>query len=142
MPGPAHAKFAGVRQSAVWALYEGLFPLPACETKRMYLYAFAVAAFVCSFCEHQLCCAGSFFRLALGPAFALRVIDRYLSDSVSASCLCVWPGSLVSLELPSGAFVHRRCELWRVCTYSRCGIRMRPNQAVLIGVVSGCELAP
>ena len=31
-------------------------------------------------------------------------------------------------------YCRRQAEVWRVCTYSRCGIRIRPNQIELMGV--------
>ena len=41
---------------------------------------------------------------------------------------------LTILACVSPVFVDRHAGFGRVCTYSRCGIRIRPNQIELIGV--------
>ena len=81
------------------------------------------------------------FDTALGLTHRVLRFGNGVSPASVSSCCNgeVWAHGGVFLLLTilacvSPVFVDRHAGFGRVCTYSRCGIRIRPNQIELIGV--------
>ena len=81
------------------------------------------------------------FDTALGFSHRVLRFGNGVSPASVSSCCNgeVWAHGGVFLLLTilacvSPVFVDRHAGFGRVCTYSRCGIRIRPNQIELIGV--------